>query len=61
MDPNTAVIIILNGMYYAFALFLISIGLNILYGLMRILNIAHGGVFALSAFFTWVLLNTAAK
>ena len=61
VDPNTTIIIVLNGMYYAFALFLISIGLNILYGLMRILNIAHGGFYALGAFLTWALMSAAAK
>jgi len=61
MDTSTAVIIILNGLFYAFSLFLISIGLNMLYGLMRILNIAHGGLYAIGAFSTWALMNAATK
>ncbi len=61
MDPETIVIIILNGLYYAFSLFLIAIGLNILYGVLRVLNIAHGGFYAMGAFFTWALMNAVAK
>ena len=61
MEPETVLIIILNGFYYAFALFLISIGLNILYGVMRVLNIGHGGFYAMGAFFTWLLMNEVAK
>ncbi len=61
MEPETVLIIILNGFYYAFALFLISIGLNILYGVMRVLNIGHGGFYAMGAFFTWFLMNEVAK
>lgn len=57
MDPQTVIIIILNGFYYAFALFIIAIALNILYGLMKILNIAHGGFYALGAFLTWFLMT----
>jgi len=59
MDSATFVIIFLNGLYYAFALFLITIGLNILYGILRVLNIAHGGFYAMGAFITWFLMNAA--
>jgi branched-chain amino acid transport system permease protein len=61
METSTILIIILNGFYYAFALFLISIGLNVLYGVMRVLNIGHGAFYAMGAFFTWFLMNLAAK
>lgn len=61
MDPETVLILVLNGAYYAFALFLISIGLNIVYSLMKVLNIAHGAFYAMGAFFTWFLMNEAAK
>jgi branched-chain amino acid transport system permease protein len=56
---DSLTLIILNGLYYAFSLFLISLGLNILYGVMRILNIAHGGFYAMGAFFTWYLMKSA--
>jgi len=59
MDPQTVIIIILNGFYYAFALFIIAIALNILFGLMKILNIAHGGFYAIGAFLTWYLMIMA--
>jgi len=61
LDINTIPIIFLNGFYYAFSLFLIAVGMNILYGVMRVLNIAHGGFFAVGAFFTWALMYAASQ
>jgi branched-chain amino acid transport system permease protein len=61
MDSSTIVLLLLNGLYYAFALFLIALGLNILYSLMKILNIGHGGFYAMGAFLCWFLMNKAAQ
>ncbi|HEX3035134.1 MAG TPA: branched-chain amino acid ABC transporter permease [Thermodesulfobacteriota bacterium] len=43
-------IYILNGLYFASFIFLISLGLNIILGVMGILNLAHGSLFAFGAF-----------
>jgi len=59
MGFDTITFTILNGLYYAFSLFLISLGLNLLYGILRILNVAHGGFYAAGAFFTWYLMKNA--
>ena len=39
-------------------MFLISIGLTLVYGVLRILNISHGGIYALGAYMaTWLTLQ----
>lgn len=40
----------LNGLYYGFILFMIAAGLTIIFGVLGILNLAHGELFALGAF-----------
>jgi branched-chain amino acid transport system permease protein len=40
----------LDGLGFAAWLFLASVGLTLIYGVMRILNIAHGGFYALGAY-----------
>jgi branched-chain amino acid transport system permease protein len=46
------VIHILNALLYSSVLFLIAGGLSLIYGVMRILNLAHGNLYALGAFVT---------
>lgn len=46
------VIHILNALLYASVLFLIAGGLSLIYGVMRIVNLAHGNLYALGAFVT---------
>ena len=47
---DTLVIQILNSIFYAAVLFLISAGLSLIYGVMRIVNLAHGTFYALGAY-----------
>src|SRR3989454_2085077 len=42
----------LNSLLYASVLFLIAGGLSLIYGVMRIVNLAHGNLFAIGAFIT---------
>ena len=42
--------VVIDGIIYASWLFLIAAGLTIVYGVMRILNIAHGSLYALGAY-----------
>ncbi len=44
------VVILLDGVLYAAVLFLVSAGLTLVYGVMRLLNIAHGSLYALGAY-----------
>jgi branched-chain amino acid transport system permease protein len=47
---TTALAIILDGAIYASWLFLVAAGLTIIYGVMRILNMAHGSFYAIGAY-----------
>jgi len=56
------VIYILNGLYFASFLFLTSLGLSIILGVMGILNLAHGSLFAIGAFVAaWIVGAFGAK
>ncbi len=43
-------IILMDGLVYASWLFLLSVGLSLIYGVLRILNLAHGSLYALGAY-----------
>ncbi|MFQ5484927.1 MAG: branched-chain amino acid ABC transporter permease, partial [Desulfobacterales bacterium] len=47
---ETLVIQILNSLLYASSLFLIAGGLSLIYGVMGIVNLAHGSLYALGAY-----------
>ena len=50
------IIQILNSIFYACILFLIAAGLSLIYGVMRIVNLAHGSLYALGAYVTaWAI------
>jgi len=50
------IIQVLNALFYAAVLFLIAAGLSLIYGVMRIVNLAHGTFYALGAYVTaWVV------
>lgn len=47
---DTLVAVLADGIIYASWLFIIAAGLTIVYGVMRILNMAHGSLYALGAY-----------
>jgi branched-chain amino acid transport system permease protein len=47
---TTFTIQLLNALFYAAVLFLIAAGLSLIYGVMRIVNLAHGSFYALGAY-----------
>jgi branched-chain amino acid transport system permease protein len=50
----------LNSLLYASTLFLIAGGLSLIYGVMRIVNLAHGSLYALGAYVTaWAIGQVA--
>ena len=56
------IIYTLNGLYFAALLFLISLGLNIILGVMGILNLAHGSLYAIGAFIAaWTIITLGTK
>jgi branched-subunit amino acid ABC-type transport system permease component len=59
---DTVVIQVLNSLFYASILFLIACGLTLVYGVMRIVNMAHGNLYALGAYVAaWVIGMAAAS
>jgi branched-chain amino acid transport system permease protein len=57
-DP---IIHLLNALLYASVMFLIAGGLSLIYGVMRIVNLAHGNLYAFGAYVTaWVVGHVAA-
>jgi branched-subunit amino acid ABC-type transport system permease component len=51
---------LLNSLLYAATLFLIAGGLSLIYGVMRIVNLAHGSLYALGAYVTaWTIGQVA--
>jgi branched-chain amino acid transport system permease protein len=55
------IIQILNSLFYASVLFLIAAGLSLIFGVMRIVNMAHGSFYAVGAFVTaWMVARAVA-
>ena len=48
--------IFLDGAIYASWLFIVALGLTFVFGVLKILNIAHGGIYALGAYSTATLV-----
>jgi branched-chain amino acid transport system permease protein len=52
------VVYTLNSLYFAALLFLISLGLNIILGVMGVLNLAHGALYAIGAYIAaWLIIG----
>ena len=47
---NTAITILVDGVTYASWLFIVSLGLTLVFGVLKILNIAHGSFYAVGAY-----------
>ena len=53
---GTIAVHLLNALLYSSVLFLIAGGLSLIYGVMRIVNLAHGNIYAIGAFVTaWAI------
>ncbi len=50
MDPILILLAVLDGIAYAALVFLVAVGLTLIFGVMRILNVAHGGLYAIGAY-----------
>ncbi len=59
MDPTTAMYVAqgLHGLAYGMLLFLIAAGLNVIFGMMGVLNLAHAAFFMLSAYFGYQVVS----
>jgi branched-chain amino acid transport system permease protein len=55
---DTLIVQVLNALFYASVLFQIACGLTLIYGVMRVVNLAHGNLYALGAYVAaWALLR----
>jgi len=52
---TSIVLPIVNGVAFAMLMFIVASGLTLIFGVMRIVNFAHGGFFALGAFLAFTL------
>ncbi len=50
MDPGLILVQTFNGLVYSSILFLVSSGLTLIYGIMRVLNLAHGSLYMVGAY-----------
>lgn len=55
MDFTTFLIQLLNALQYGLLLFLVAIGLTLVFGIMGIINLAHGSFYMLGAYMAFVL------
>ena len=55
MDFNIFLIQLLNGVQYGLLLFLVSSGLTLVFGIMGIINVAHGSFYMIGAYPAWSL------
>ncbi len=58
LEPTFLIIQLLNGLQLASLLFLLSVGLSVVYGLMNFINLAHGTLYMLGAYIGLTVANT---
>jgi branched-chain amino acid transport system permease protein len=56
VSPHALLLPLLNGLAGASALFLLSAGLTLIFGVTRIVNFAHGSLMMLGAYLAWSLI-----
>lgn len=50
MSAQTLALAFFDGIAYAALVFLVAVGLTLIFGVMRILNVAHGSLYAFGAY-----------
>lgn len=51
------ILILVDGLVYAAWLFIVAVGLTLIFGVMRVLNMAHGSLYALGAYVAATLIG----
>jgi len=46
----TALTILVDGLVYSSWLFIVAVGLTLIFGVMKVLNVAHGGFYSIGAY-----------
>ena len=57
MDFAFFLIQLLNGLQYGLLLFLVASGLTLVFGIMGIINLAHGSFYMVGAYLAWSLAS----
>jgi branched-chain amino acid transport system permease protein len=58
LDSVAAILIqILNGLQYGLLLFLVASGLTLIFGIMGVINLAHGSFYMIGAYLAWSLTS----
>jgi branched-chain amino acid transport system permease protein len=57
MDPAIFLIQLLNSVQYGLLLFLVASGLTLIFGIMGIINLAHGSFYMIGAYFAFSLVG----
>lgn len=57
IESGLAINFILGSLFYAAQIFLISAGLNVIFGVLRIVNLAHGSLYLLGAYIAYTLFT----
>lgn len=53
MDAITIAVQLLNGVQYGLVLFLVASGLTLVFGILGVINLAHGAFYMLGAYLAW--------
>jgi branched-chain amino acid transport system permease protein len=54
-EPRTFIVVLLNGLTLAGLYFVVASGFTLIFGLMRVVNMAHGSLYMLAGFFAFEL------
>lgn len=55
MDALTFAVQLLNGVQYGLLLFLVASGLTLVFGILGVINLAHGAFYMLGAYLAWAI------
>src|SRR5688500_20289960 len=61
MTPETAVVQALNGISFGALLFILTAGLSRIFGMMDVVNLAHGAFYMLGAYITLTVVQQTAQ
>ena len=61
MDFELIIVILVDGLVYSSYLFLVAVGLTVIFGVQKVLNVAHGAFYAFGAYLAAYLIGLWAK
>jgi branched-chain amino acid transport system permease protein len=61
LDFELLLVILVDGLVYSSYLFLVAVGLTVIFGVQKVLNVTHGSFYAFGAYFAAYLIGLWAK